>query len=92
MPKRVTEKERKFAVSVSLTPRIAENLDRNVERFQQFLLRKGLDPKEVQKVNRSELIRELVETLATEAGLLMLQAGICARYGVDDSQLEMNLK
>lgn len=92
MPKRVTEKERKFAVSVSLTPRIAENLDRNVEELQQLLIRKGVDQKEVQKFNRSEIIRELVETLATEAGLRLLQAGICARYGVDDSQVEMNLK
>ena len=93
MPRKITnEEDRAIRINICVKPKVLRALDKNVERFQGFLQSNGVDEKEARKVSRSQLIAEMVETLATEGGLLALQSGVALKYGIDNSQTELNLK
>lgn len=90
MPKIITdEAERSVRVNVCVKNKILQKLDQNVIRFQSYLMSHGISPEDAKKVTRSALIGEMVESLATEAGLLMLQSGVALKFGLDNSQIEM---
>jgi hypothetical protein len=75
--------ERAVRVNVSLTPETLERIDKNVERIARWMLRKGADEKDVRKsVNRSALIKEMVESLGTEAGYHSMLMGFSMALGV----------
>lgn len=79
--------ERAVRVNVSLTPETLERIDKNVERIARWMLRKGGDEKEVRKVvNRSALIKEMVESLGTEAGYNSMLLGFSMALGVDGAE------
>lgn len=75
--------ERAVRVNVSLAPKTLERIDKNVERIAQWMLRKGADEKQVRKtVTRSALIKEMVESLGTEAGYHSMLTGFSIALGV----------
>lgn len=79
--------ERAVRVNVSLAPETLERIDKNVERIARWLLRKGADEKDVRKsVNRSALIKEMVESLGTEAGYNSMLLGFSMALGVDGAE------
>jgi hypothetical protein len=79
--------ERAVRVNVSLAPETLERIDKNVERIASWLLRKGADEKDVRKsVNRSALIKEMVESLGTEAGYHSMLMGFSMALGVDGAE------
>ena len=81
--KKKTLEERAVRVNVSLAPKTLECIDANVERIARWLLRRGADEKEVRKiVTRSALIKEMVESLGTEAGYHSMLSGFSTALGV----------
>ena len=83
--------ERAVRVNVSLTPETLERIDNNVERIARWMLRKGVDEKDVRKsVTRSALIKEMVESLGTDAGYHSMLMGFSMALGVHGvTQCEM---
>ena len=83
--------ERAVRVNVSLTPETLERIDENVERIARWMLRKGADEKDVRKsVTRSSLIKEMVESLGTDAGYHSMLTGFSIALGVHGvTQCEM---
>lgn len=85
-----TSDERYLRINVSLAPKTLERIDENVERIAAWLLQKGADEKEVRKyVTRSALIKEMVESLGTEAGIHTILAGFSLALGIDGDQTEL---
>lgn len=79
--------ERAVRVNVSLAPETLEHIDQNVERIARWMLRKGADEKEVRKsVNRSALIKEMVESLGTETGYHSMLMGFSIALGVHGAE------
>lgn len=79
--------ERAVRVNVSLAPETLERIDKNVERIARWMLRKGADEKDVRKsVNRSALIKEMVESLGTEAGYNSMLLGFSMALGVNGAE------
>lgn len=78
-------------INLSLLPSVVEGLDKNIDRLQEFLIRKGVSEKEVQKVvTRSSLIREFAQLLATDDGYNLIKSGFCLALGVvDNGQTEL---
>lgn len=75
--------ERAVRVNVSLSPETLVRIDKNVERVGRWLIQKGASESDVRKVvNRSALIKEMVETLGTEQGYHSILTGFSAALGV----------
>lgn len=78
-------------VGITLPPSTLERIDKNVERVQQWLIRHGVDQKDINKfVSRSSIIKEMAETLGTEVGYESVLMGFKMRFSVEDNgQVEM---
>jgi len=83
MAVRKNAEERAVRVNVSLQPETLKRIDANVDRIARWLINKGADVRDVQKsVNRSALIKEMVESLGTETGYHSMLMGFSMALGV----------
>lgn len=88
-----TTKDPKLSVHLSLSMKVLEKLDSNLEQLSQILISKGADPEQVRKdLSRSFFIRLLVETVANPYGFELVKNSILLAFDIDGSQTELDLK
>lgn len=88
-----TTKDPKLSVHLSLSMKVLEKLDSNLEQLSQILISKGADPEQVRKdLSRSFFIRLLVEMAANPYGFELVKNSILLAFDIDGSQTELDLK
>lgn len=91
MPRKVKDElDRKFGFNISVSQRLLDNIDKNVERMQLYLISKGGKESDVKRlVNRSSVVRECVETLGTETGYQSMILGFSLLLDLNTSQVSL---
>lgn len=91
MPRKVKDElDRKFGFNISVSQRMLDNIDKNLERMQSYLISKGGKESDVKRiVNRSSLLRECVEMLGTETGYQSMILGFSMLLDINTNQCDL---